>query len=143
MEIAILPRFIIRKIVHDDASQIHVNVLISSFFIILVLLLLHSNFNHLASIPNFCISQNVFHLPCPGCGITRSLFSTSRGDVFLAWQYNPAGLVFFLFLLAQIPMRLVAITHGDLSKIISKISRIGSLFVILSLVLVWILRIVY
>ena len=142
MEIAIIPGFIIRKIIHDDVKQIHANILFSSMLIILILLSLDTC-GHLISIPHFCLFQKVLHIPCPGCGITRSLFSTARGNIFLAWHYNPVGLLLFLFLLAQIPMRIIALKYDDATEIISRISRKGSLLIISSLILVWILKLVY
>ena len=143
MEIAIIPRFIIRKMYHDDIKQIHANVLLSSIFIVLVLLSLHTYSSHLISIPHFCLFQKMFHIPCPGCGITRSIFSIARGEFFLAWQYNPAGLVLFLFLLAQIPLRIVANKYGDKAELVSKISHKASIYVIFSLILEWKLKIVH
>ena len=143
MEIAIIPRFIIRKIYYDDLKQIHANVLFSSILIILVLLSLRTYSSHLTSIPHFCLFQELFHVPCPGCGITRSVFSIARGEYFLAWQYNPAGIGLFSFLLAQIPMRIIALKYGNRTELVSKISRKWSLFVIFSLILVWMLKLVH
>lgn len=33
-------------------------------------------------------------LPCPGCGMTRSVQHSFRGDLILAWQYHPFGPLF-------------------------------------------------
>ncbi len=34
----------------------------------------------------------LFHLPCPGCGMTRSLLYLFQGNLALSFQYNPLGL---------------------------------------------------
>ena len=140
MEVAIIPRFIIKYMFHDDTKQIHANILFSNIFIILAFFSLHSCSDQLASIPHVCVFQKVLGIPCPGCGITRSLFSIVNGDMFLAWQYNPTGLLIFLFILMQIPLRIIALKFQNTAEMISKISRTGSIIVICLLFLVWVLK---
>lgn len=40
-----------------------------------------------------CIFQQSFGVPCPTCGITRSVIMAAHGDYYAAWQMNPAGLL--------------------------------------------------
>lgn len=42
---------------------------------------------------------------CPGCGLTRSFISLSRGELVRAWQYNSGGPLLFLLIAIQIPYR--------------------------------------
>ena len=42
-----------------------------------------------------CLFKMVFHIPCPGCGMTRSFKALWRGDWFVAVRYHPLGPLFF------------------------------------------------
>ena len=42
-----------------------------------------------------CIFKKLTGLPCPFCGVTRSLASFIRGDFEQAFLYNPFSLLFF------------------------------------------------
>jgi hypothetical protein len=39
-------------------------------------------------------------LPCPGCGLTRSLSCAMRGMFLESWQHHPMGLLILVFFLA-------------------------------------------
>ena len=41
-----------------------------------------------------CVFIELFGLPCPGCGMTRALFSLLRLDFYSAFRYNPV--IFFM-----------------------------------------------
>lgn len=53
------------------------------------------NINFQIAIP--CLFYKIFHLYCPGCGITRLFFSLIQLDFYQAFRYNP--LVFILGIL--------------------------------------------
>ena len=51
-----------------------------------------------------CLFHNATGLPCPGCGMTRSLSCAVRGMFSQSWHYHPLGipiLALFLFTAAQ------------------------------------------
>lgn len=56
-------------------------------------------------LPPLCTSKILFDRECPGCGLTRCFISMAHGDLSRAWIFNPAGVYFFLLVLAQIPYR--------------------------------------
>lgn len=56
-------------------------------------------------LPPLCSSKILFDRECPGCGLTRCFISMAHGDFARAWLFNPAGVYFFLLVLAQIPYR--------------------------------------
>src|SRR6476646_11021504 len=46
-----------------------------------------------------CWFQHATGLPCPGCGMTRSLSCAIRGMFHESWQYHPMGLLILLMFL--------------------------------------------
>jgi hypothetical protein len=41
-----------------------------------------------------CMFKRLFSLPCPGCGLTRSVSSVLHGDFLKSWSYHPLGIFF-------------------------------------------------
>ena len=46
-----------------------------------------------------CLFYNLFKVPCPGCGLTRSFLSIICFDFISAFQFNILGIPLFIFLL--------------------------------------------
>ena len=40
-----------------------------------------------------CLVARVFHVPCPGCGLTRATLAIARGDVMRALTLHPLSIV--------------------------------------------------
>ncbi len=57
-------------------------------------------------LPGLCTAQRIFGIDCPGCGLTRSFISLAHGDLARACHFNAVGVLFFLFVAAQIPYQL-------------------------------------
>lgn len=68
--------------------------------IFLFLLLFYYFINEIFNFSIPCPIYYVTHLYCPGCGITRLLFSIIHLDFYQAFRYNP--LVFILIILGFI-----------------------------------------
>ena len=45
-----------------------------------------------------CVFRRAFHIPCPGCGLTRSFAALWHGDLSASFHYHPLGLPLFLLL---------------------------------------------
>jgi len=43
-----------------------------------------------------CLFRAATGIPCPGCGLTRSLSSIWRGDVLLSVRFHPLGIPLFI-----------------------------------------------
>ena len=58
-------------------------------------------------LPELCFWRRMTGLDCPGCGLTRCFIALAHGDVAAAWRYNPAGILLFGLVAAQVPLRAV------------------------------------
>ncbi len=140
MDLAIIPRFITKKFFPDETNQIHANILFTSILVIVAIVFWQNNHVYWSAIPHLCIFQKILNVPCPGCGVTRSVFAIAGGDVSSAWKFNPAGLFLFIYFLAQIPLRITALKFNTLEAHISHIGRIGNKCIISILFLAWMLK---
>ncbi len=43
-----------------------------------------------------CLFLALFHVHCPGCGVTRSLIEIWHGNLLLSFRYHPLGMIVFL-----------------------------------------------
>jgi hypothetical protein len=60
-----------------------------------------------------CMMENLFELPCPGCGLTRSVTCVSHLEFVKAWNYHPFGLLVYPFLCVA---ALSAFLSGDIQR---------------------------
>lgn len=94
---------------------------------------------------SICTFRNLFDLPCPGCGVTRSLRATAHGDLASALDLNPFGPLFFgaavLLLLSPLWQRLHP--DWDLKLISSRWARVGAMALLVSMLLYGFLRILH
>ncbi|MBF0607393.1 MAG: DUF2752 domain-containing protein [Magnetococcales bacterium] len=91
------------------------------------------------TLPSICAFKNLFHINCPGCGLTRSFISISRMHLDKAWQYNRAGIVVYVFVILQIPYRMYLIARDSRAgnKLIDKIFGVYLYVIFCSLILNW------
>jgi len=57
------------------------------------------------ALPGSCTYKQFVGMECPGCGLTRCFISLAHGRPVAAWYFNPAGILFFAIVVAQIPFR--------------------------------------
>lgn len=70
-------------------------IVLKHFFILLGL----SLFLFLSySLGEGCFFRKVTQIPCPGCGMTRSVIALFHGDISLSLFYNPMTLLAFLLI---------------------------------------------
>ncbi len=44
----------------------------------------------------FCMFRSITGVPCPSCGMTRSVTTIARGNIINAMWWNPLGLIMFV-----------------------------------------------
>lgn len=57
------------------------------------------------SIPPTCTFKNLTGLPCPGCGLLRSMVSAMHGDVDASLSYHRLGLLTLAYIFLQLLCR--------------------------------------
>ncbi len=54
-----------------------------------------------------CWFKSCYGLPCPGCGLTRSITCISHLEFGKAWQYHPFGSVVYALFVANVVLLIV------------------------------------
>ncbi|MDA7979321.1 MAG: DUF2752 domain-containing protein [Pirellulales bacterium] len=57
------------------------------------------------TMPGVCWFRNLTGYDCPGCGMSRGFVAIAHGHFTIAWKLNPAVLLWFPVVAAQIPWR--------------------------------------
>lgn len=132
-----------------DRRRYHRNILAAAAVVLLVAVLLHGDGIGPLRLPWFdvplpvtCSFRSATGLDCPGCGLSRSFVALARGRPGDAWRLNPAGLLFFAFLLAQFPYRLWQLRRLARGRPEARLPLLGLLpWLLLGVLLVqWLLR---
>ena len=94
----------------------HLVVLTACFFILLGSVLLTPSESadgplHIGNlpVPHTCIFKNLTGLPCPGCGLSRSMVEAAHGNLIQSFQYHRLGLLTLIYVLVQFLYRIGAI----------------------------------
>jgi len=74
------------------------------------------------TLPETCIFKNLFGLPCPGCGMTRSITSAVHGDISGSFSHHRLGLLTVIFILSQF---LVSLGVVFISGLRGRLQKIG------------------
>ncbi|VAX36713.1 hypothetical protein MNBD_PLANCTO02-50 [hydrothermal vent metagenome] len=67
-------------------------------------------------LPQVCFSRRVFHIDCPGCGLTRSVIYLMHGEFAASYAIHRLGWLMFLIIIAQVPYR-IGCLWGDRKKL--------------------------
>ncbi len=59
------------------------------------------------TLPNVCIFLRTTGLPCPGCGLTRSVVAAAHGNLALSLSYHRLGLLILLYIILQFMFNLL------------------------------------
>lgn len=95
-------------------------------------------------LPTLCTMRRLLGIDCPGCGLTRCFISLAHGSLARAWHFNPAGLLLFALVAAQIPFRAVQLWRIRRGKPELNASRCNWLLLVFAAALIgqWIVKLV-
>ena len=141
MEIGFLPRFALNRLSANSERRTHWNLLLSSLLVVFFFTLWPGASRPLLQVPHVCLFETLTGLPCPGCGMSRSLGAFFSGDAASAWALHPAGPVLASLLLMQIVFRgwLLA-SPSDHAALAGRVSRITNRLGLLALFGGWLLK---
>lgn len=89
----------------------------------------------LLGLPPLCPTQALFHLPCPGCGLSRSLVCCAHGELTRAFWLHPLGPLFFGLLIGAVALRFFPRLQPS-----PKLLNRGAGVLIVLMLLLWITR---
>lgn len=95
----------------------------------------------LARLPHVCVVQTLFGIPCPGCGITTSLFALAQLKISASILANPAGVFVGMTLLVQAATGWLALVYEGSRPICGRLIRYSGTLTLVVLGIVWALRV--
>ena len=90
-------------------------------------------------IPSTCPSQVIFHVECPGCGLTRSFIFLAHGRWQEAFARHRVGWLMALAVVLQIPYRLAALFGRNREPLGKRIPELFGMALIAALIGNWVL----
>ncbi len=75
------------------------------------------------TLPETCIFKNLTGLPCPGCGVTRSVTSAVRGDFSGSFLHHRLGLLTVIYILSQFLVNLGVVFISGLRDRLQHVGR--------------------
>lgn len=137
MDIAFVPNFLLAQLEQDPERRIHLNVFFSAIILFVAAAFVVRHQATLDALPHTCLVKSVGGIPCPGCGVTRSIFAVLNGDPGQACKMNPAGPLLCLSVISQVPIRILALTGKMNSKLAMITSRGMTAVILMVLLLNW------
>jgi len=143
MDLSFLPKIVVEKITSSDSEQINWNVFLSNVLIICIGgVLLSFDTKIFDRIPHFCLVKETIGIPCPGCGILRSIIELVNFHFLMSIHYNPVGFIIVLSILGQTISRLLKISGCLSQNFINNQTRIINSLVITLLLANWIINLI-
>jgi len=97
------------------------------------------------TLPNICIFRATTGLPCPGCGLTRSIVAAAHGHLTASFSHHRLGLLVFIYVFLQFVFNLFYISiakwRGPLSRHIKLLHK-GMILLAVLFFLNWILTLI-
>jgi hypothetical protein len=82
------------------------------------------------TLPSVCTFRQMTGIPCPGCGLTRSIVAAVHGDWIASYAYHRLGPIVLVYLAMQLAYRLTWLAVEPFRAAISRAGRIIDLALI-------------
>jgi len=143
MEIAIIPKWLIRYISLNERNQYEANILISNLFIIIMFIALKDRLLVFANaLPHFCLFDKITGIQCPVCGMIRSFCELSKGNFIQACMLNVSSFFVASFFIFQIPLRVYSLYSPEKQEKITNLSKSFSWIVIVVIISNWLIHLI-
>ncbi len=96
-------------------------------------------------LPSLCTFKNLTGLPCPGCGLVRSVTALVHGDVAGSFVHHRLGWLIFALIFSQMIYRLILLTNmmrRAYADRIGGVLKYGIIIIAVLLVLNWIVLLI-
>ncbi len=97
------------------------------------------------TLPNICIFRATTGLPCPGCGLTRSIVAAAHGKLAASFSHHRLGLLVLIYVFLQFVFNLsyisIAKWRGSLYRYIKLLHK-GMILLAVLFLLNWILTLI-
>ena len=143
MEIAFVPRWILKSFSSNIIIQYQWNILISNISILSFFIIFRSDLILIInSIPHICLFKSLLNIDCPFCGTTRAFTHLAEGDFYNAIKYNIVCIIIALYFAMQIPVRVLSLIKNDIIETVNFYSKIFGVLILCLTILTWILKII-
>jgi len=65
-------------------------------------------------LPGMCTFRSVTGIPCPGCGLFRSMVTAVHGNIAKSWEFHRLGFLTILYVICQFLFRSMMLLFPDL-----------------------------
>ena len=91
-----------------------------------------------------CPFNYYFHIPCPGCGMTRAFKLILQGNILESLQYNLLAIPLFIFIILSMIFIVVDIIKNQTKYLayIERISQKYGVWIVLAVLIVWMCNII-
>ncbi len=91
-----------------------------------------------------CPFNHYFHIPCPGCGMTRAFKLILQGNILASLRYNLLAIPLFIFIILSMIFLVVDIIKNQTEYLayIERISQKYGVWIVLAVLIVWMCNII-
>ena len=138
MEIVLVPAEWLRPFCAEAARRLQLNLAASAVIVIVFFLVFPPGL--LTRVPHECLVLALLGVPCPGCGITTSLFHLTRLDARASLAANPAGIFLAVSLVIQACGGVAGFISDRLRQVSGRVMRLWGALTLTVLSAVWAIR---